>query len=193
VARLHVRFPINYESLMPLQPGPETVTASCSRRREALRRLQPLHHQCDGWAGGTHCGEFAADVLLRIDTGWPDVRVERLRIDPAARAGPSGENYAATFSCPAPCGAPVCHPPRHVSQINNLRAKFDGSVIGVGSRITKIGQNQAGFCICWGSCPRKYNRLDITDLSRPPPSTTRPSLRGLIMAEILPFSGRCAQ
>jgi hypothetical protein len=35
----------------------------------------------------------------------------------------------------------VCDTPaRHVSQINNLRAKFDGSVIGVGSRISKIAQ-----------------------------------------------------
>jgi len=64
---------------------------------------------------------------------------------------------AAAFSGLQRRGRAVCvtHTARHVSQINNLRVKFGGSVIGVGSKITKIAQNLAGFCRCWGDVARE--------------------------------------
>ena len=64
--------------------------------------------------------------------------------------------------------------------INNLAAKIGRSVIGVRSesaRSRKLGPQSADPDVVG---PRKYNRLGITDhgsFSRPPPSTTRPSLR----------------
>ena len=124
--------------------------------------------------------------------------------------GASGafETVAGAAPPPLPCVTGPCHPRGHTDRqaasrgtmpYQQLTAPFSpiGYRLGLrnGSECGNVGQNIAiSGCVS----PRKYNRYGITDwrcetreirplferwLSRPPPSTTRPSLRGDIWPE----------
>jgi hypothetical protein len=56
---------------------------------------------------------------------------------------------------PAPCRGPcVSNGWGHVSQINNLRMEFGGSVIGVGFEDQQDRLKSAGLCTCSGEGAR---------------------------------------